>query len=35
LAPELVAKLAETGLYAGGLSANDQSEVGEMLEALA
>jgi hypothetical protein len=35
LAPELVAKLAETGLYAGGLSANDQSEVAEMLEALA
>jgi hypothetical protein len=30
LAPELVARLTETGLYAGNVPANDQTEVAEM-----
>lgn len=35
LAPELVARLVETGLYAGSVPGDDQKEVAEMLEALA
>ena len=35
LAPELVARLRETGLYMGGVSANEQSEVAKVLESLA